>query len=480
MNKVKANERTSYLSWNKGLVYNDDGSVDYETMRQRNGVQNEILHSAEEVKRVVEDKKMGVDTKVEKLLAPKANGSDSSIEVTRGEAENQLIKSTHDGFRAAGDDAKLIKAELIKLKENIRGRIDSYFKETEDMHGNARMLRFHNEAVERLKLIAADFISVNNGADVRAALETSAKTAQHLTDKKLTKLYGKHPTMQAALNELVKTAGPANLIAKNPEVFSKYVSHIANIMDESTHVQNSTLANTPEQAQALDTVASSSISRLDAEMSPEDRKITTTLANRTVMQQSRTLDQSPTAAEGVIRLDKLTDSWASAEYANAGKHLNEESKAAATKVLSGALGILQSNMVKDLKRWRGNDAKVSVSYENGNLTFTGDSGAVRALTAKLSKRVRATRKALANINGYEMNSAKIDKIFDINMPVLGLETEQTDQVGRDRAEKQSTLYNSENNPIPPKKTGTALADEQKSLYNTSEDTEKKKISLRTL
>ena len=480
--KILTAERTSYLTWNKGLPYTYDGEVDYELIRQRNNQHNEIVHSAETVQRIIDNKKMAVNMKVEKLLAPKADGTDSAIEVTRSEGEKQLIKKTHAGFKAAGDDANLIKLEIIKLKENIRGLKDTYFKETEDMHGNERMLRFHKESVDRLTLIANDFISVNNGADVRAALQTSAATAQHLTDKALTALYGRHPTMQAALNELVKTAGPANLLARYPEVFAKYVSHIGNIMDANASVQNSVLANTPEAAQALDTVGSSAISRLDADMSPEDRKTTTELANRTVMQQVRTLDQSPTPAEGVIRLDNLIENYASAKYANAGKHLDEKSKAAATKVLSEALEIYQSNMTKDLNRWRSNKAQVNVSYENGNLSFTGDSGAVRALTAKLSGRVRNTRKALANINGYEMNSAKIDKIFDNNMPVLGLETEQTDQVGRDKAEKQRALYNSKDNPIPPKKTDTALAEEQKQNYNTFEEepNEKKKIPLRTL
>ena len=480
MNQVKANERTSYLSWNKGLPYTENGEVDYELMRQRNNKQNEIVHSLEEAKRLIEDKSIESTLKAEKLLAPKEDGTDSVIEVTRAEGEKQLIKSTHAGFKAAGDDAVLIAAELTKLKENIRGMKETYFKETEDMHGVPRMLRFHTEAGARLDLIAQDFIDVKSGTTVRAALETSARTAQHLANKELQILYGMHPTMQNALNEMIKTVGVGTLIAKDPELFSKYVRQIGKIMDKNTDVQDSVLANTPVAAKSLDAIATSAISRLDGDMSDEDRKITTTAANRTVMQQARTFKQSGTGVEGVARLDKLTESYASAEFTNAGKHLNDESKAAATKILSGALGIYQSNMVRDLQRWRSNGAQVNVSYENGNLSFTGDSGAVRALTAKLSNRVRATRKALANINGYEMNSAKIDKIFDANMPVLGLETEQTDQVGRDRSVKQRALYNSKDNPTPPKKVSTALANEQKSLYNTYEDTEKKKIPLRTL
>ena len=434
--KIEDREVTKYLETNSTAPLDPDtGLYNMPLIRAANAERERRDNQVEEAKDIANNKQIKVDRRVELLLARTGpNGSQPpKIVDTRNLLETDWFKGHSDALRAASSPEALAAnpqaltlalANMEVSAQNLKGQ---YRTAVRDMLGNKEMEAFHNDSVARLESWVKILNTSTDNTTVKAAIASAEAQMSYSAGMNFYKKTG-------------YTIQSAGVFAKIHSLLPEYIrQQINNGADEggfhriftalassNKMVRNNVIIENPYMGKALDNMSSASTKERNAAYVSNDLtriKQANDASNDIINTQYNSISHMNSDAEKGARLTDVIENWGSADQTGAGKGINPETLGKANGLLKDAFTLYNNNMKGMLKKTRDAGYKVEVSYDNGEVTFSGDPVAVKSLTSIITTRVRDARKAYANMNDLPLNHPKVNEMVTKHMTSIVEETE---------------------------------------------------------
>lgn len=476
----------AYLEYNQDALYKN-GEYDIPAM-QASLAKNQIKVAAlENTQRIIEKEAGDVFNDARELLKPNPNneGGVSDLAVTRNENEQQTVKAWTASLEIAQNSPPSLRvAALRETMDTIRMQAiqmqQEYAQRTRRLYSDDEVKTFADNAEKRINSYVTMLEKSLDGGDVAKAIANVQAGVTWNTKKEMEGMLGM-PYERFEMNMKIYAMYPKSaLIHKFPHLANEMPRWMELLGRPTKAAQTGIHLDTPERAKMFDETAVATMSQI-REDGPNEKNLP--IFNNIINGQATKLNHIEGEGQIVKRMDAVITSWGSRGMSGAAEHITPENKVISNKVVTEGLIIYNKNMNADMAKARKLGLKINVKYDHGEVTFSGDGQTASNMAAKYTARVRDARKAMANLNGWDLNDSKIDNIVMENMSGLGVEMEASaerkrvsDVEGRAKAESNKANFNTavsskevegrqkERAKLKDLK-GTALAEEQKKYHN---------------
>tara|TARA_R110000803_G_scaffold184823_1_gene247126 strand:- start:55 stop:2097 length:2043 start_codon:yes stop_codon:yes gene_type:complete len=420
---------------------------------------------------VVKNEAMSVYQKARVLLKKNSEGK-SPLTIKRDQIEKNFLKVSGDSLKLAEGDP-IAQAEVIKgirlEAENIKKGYDGA---TRPLYEDKEIKYLADNATARIDAYVDILEKQLKKEDITTAIASAQAAEEFSTDKFIEGITHMPAGQFKALMKVWAFFPKGELIHRFPDLAGKLPLLMEKLVSPNTKVSGSITVMSEGEQVGLDTTVYSSVQSQRVTPSPEGKLA----VNNGVLAQIKSITDKATDLEKFEQSDMAVAKWMNPKMTGVHEDLTPENLATVNKAMNTRLDIINKNMIREVAEARKLGHKVEVTYDNGELAFSGHPATTQRLTTLISKRVRDTRRATAMLNGWGANDPKAVAFITANMPNIKQELEFSSEMGKGRADVHKGRYNTEASSKEVERRqkekaklktleGTELAEEQKNYYN---------------
>ena len=362
---------------------------------------------------------------------------------------DRILKKDENGVShadrlSAGIWTKLVSGTIAKLPDAalMKGGIGK-FKELYDIEIRNTITAFQNEYNEyndpRIVRLVTNFEAIGKAfsdiLDDQLTQETATKYIKNLDEvgkiKALNDLAARlkmdAPTQAFMLKAAVALKG-LNALENDPNALTDLVATVRIMMTAAKDTREATVTSDPEGHKDV----SKNVPVLLDEAGRENPDPLAAPAANNVQQAGVlviNLEKDP--EKQMIKIEEEIVQMADPRYRQSSEIFSQETRKKVNQVTSAGIRVYGKHLTNDLKMLSDRGVGVEVTYKNGILTFDESNNSsgrnqtdIEALTKTYSGRVTTARSAIANINGWKVDDAKVDEIIREAMPSLQEDTNE--------------------------------------------------------